>query len=296
MENAVFNITLRRIRKEKGMTQEQLADAVGVSAQAVSKWEMTSFPDAQLLPAIAKCLGVTIDELFGTEKEEQMDIYNQVMQYLREMPEKDRFQEMLKICRAFPLAVCGCDEYQPMPMGVLQSTEWDNYSQVQLESGFMQSRNNGNLPYFLLMPEPVNGYDEVLAYQEKAVRFFEVMAIPNTLRAIYFLMENQDTMFFKASTLAHELKITLENAEEIIHGLRELNLIWEAMLNEGAESGNIYQFRAGCDFLSFLNFTRTLLSRPCSFNYHQCIRETSFFKNKTYIKVNEEAKKFWGDR
>ena len=45
MENT-FNDNLRRIRKEKKITQEQLAEFVGVSPQAVSKWEMNSFPDA----------------------------------------------------------------------------------------------------------------------------------------------------------------------------------------------------------------------------------------------------------
>ena len=67
MENS-FNSSLKRIRKEKAITQEQLADKVGVSPQAVSKWELSSYPDPQLLPAIADYLGVTIDELFGRDR------------------------------------------------------------------------------------------------------------------------------------------------------------------------------------------------------------------------------------
>ena len=53
------------IRKERGLTQEQLARMVGVSAQAVSKWENGGTPDAELLPAIADRLEVTIDSLYG---------------------------------------------------------------------------------------------------------------------------------------------------------------------------------------------------------------------------------------
>ena len=54
-------------RKDKGMTQEDLACIVGVSGQAVSKWENGGMPDAALLPSIASALSVSIDALFGRE-------------------------------------------------------------------------------------------------------------------------------------------------------------------------------------------------------------------------------------
>lgn len=55
-------------RKRLGMTQEQLADRVGVSAQAVSKWENDlSCPDISLLPQLAEIFGITVDELLGKE-------------------------------------------------------------------------------------------------------------------------------------------------------------------------------------------------------------------------------------
>ncbi len=57
-------------RKAKGMKQEELAEALGVSAQAVSKWENdVSCPDIMTLPTLAKILGCTVDELL-TGKEE----------------------------------------------------------------------------------------------------------------------------------------------------------------------------------------------------------------------------------
>ena len=54
------------LRKSKGMTQEQLAQQLGVTAQAVSKWENDlSCPDISILPPLAEALGVTTDELLG---------------------------------------------------------------------------------------------------------------------------------------------------------------------------------------------------------------------------------------
>ncbi len=57
-----------RSRKALGLTQEGLAQKLGVTNQAVSKWESgQSCPDLALLPQIADLFGITIDELFGRE-------------------------------------------------------------------------------------------------------------------------------------------------------------------------------------------------------------------------------------
>ena len=62
MESIGNRIT--KYRKEKGLTQEALAEKLGVSSQAVSKWENdTSCPDISLLPALCRELGITADEL-----------------------------------------------------------------------------------------------------------------------------------------------------------------------------------------------------------------------------------------
>ena len=56
---------IARLRKEKGLTQAELGDILGVSNQAVSKWESgMTMPDVLLLPALADVFGCYIDELF----------------------------------------------------------------------------------------------------------------------------------------------------------------------------------------------------------------------------------------
>ena len=61
---------IAKYRKAKGFTQEELGAKLGVSNQAVSKWESeVSMPDIMLLPEIANALNITLDDLYGIVKE-----------------------------------------------------------------------------------------------------------------------------------------------------------------------------------------------------------------------------------
>ena len=61
---------LLRLRKARGLTQEQLAGQLGVSPQSVSKWEnCQSYPDIELLPHLAEVFSVSIDALLGYRRE-----------------------------------------------------------------------------------------------------------------------------------------------------------------------------------------------------------------------------------
>ena len=71
MEELRMGARIARYRKENGLTQEALAKRLGVTNQAVSKWEGdVCCPDIQLLPALADALGLSLDALFGRETPE----------------------------------------------------------------------------------------------------------------------------------------------------------------------------------------------------------------------------------
>lgn len=64
-------------RKRLGLTQDQLAEQLGVTAQAVSKWENDqSCPDITMLPKLAEIFGITVDALLGCEQLKQEKVYD----------------------------------------------------------------------------------------------------------------------------------------------------------------------------------------------------------------------------
>lgn len=69
--NETIGNRIQKYRKEKGLTQEELAAKLGVSSQAVSKWENdASCPDISLLPQLCRALGITTDELLTGRNDE----------------------------------------------------------------------------------------------------------------------------------------------------------------------------------------------------------------------------------
>lgn len=97
--NETMGNRISRYRREKGLTQEDLASQVGVSSQAVSKWENDlSCPDISLLPSLCRVLGITTDELLtgkGSEVklvplEERKSLEELTLRIYVNSPEGDR--------------------------------------------------------------------------------------------------------------------------------------------------------------------------------------------------------------
>ncbi|MDO4492275.1 MAG: helix-turn-helix transcriptional regulator [Clostridia bacterium] len=64
MKKETFGEMIAKLRKDNGMTQAELADKMGVTDKAVSKWERDlSMPDTASLPRLAEIFGISVDEL-----------------------------------------------------------------------------------------------------------------------------------------------------------------------------------------------------------------------------------------
>lgn len=81
--NIYFSENIKDLRTKRNLTQEKLAEYLGVSFQAISKWERGEcYPDITLLPIISNFFGVTLDELFGINRAEtETKLINMIKKY-----------------------------------------------------------------------------------------------------------------------------------------------------------------------------------------------------------------------
>lgn len=92
---------IKELRKRDSRKQEDLANALGVSPQAVSRWEANGgYPDMELIPSIANYFNVSIDELFGYSKERQVKLQNILEKAEKEIAAQGDMAECVEMLRA----------------------------------------------------------------------------------------------------------------------------------------------------------------------------------------------------
>ena len=187
---------IRELRIRKGITQEKLGQMVGMTAQGVSKWERGASPDAELLPKIADVLGVTIDALFGCEREESLE--QTVTNELSSMESDEAFRRAFGLCWSIEMGLTGKnsikDRFGHEMLDSLED-EYGNefYSRLMFDSGIVTARLSKDMRYFFLMPESEKGAGNYLGKTEELAGIFRILSMKENLRILEYLYRRNNT-------------------------------------------------------------------------------------------------------
>jgi len=126
-----INLQINSLRKKRNITQEKLAEHLGVSVQAVSKWETkNSYPDITLLPDIAEYFEVSIDTLLGLHPitKEPKQLYNEIKAYLSNFTRDTLYSATWNISGILHEALC--------TNGWKSGVNWDSNKNRLLENEY----------------------------------------------------------------------------------------------------------------------------------------------------------------
>ena len=275
-ESMNISETIARLRKEKNVTQEAVAQAVGVSTQAVSKWENGGLPDVELLPAIADYFGVSVDMLFGREISAG-NLEEAITRRFASMPEEDRMELAFQLAWVMERALFRPDakDHDIAAIRAAHKCGTQQYSRITLDSGFTQM-GLAPLSYFLLVPEN----EDFKAKLTDGVDFSELfadLAMPDVLDAFLLLYARPTDKFFTAGLLEKTLGMTAERSEEVMRILSKYGQLWEQELELDDQVMKTYLFSPHPAFPALLIFAREILKKPDYFFYHMGGRQKPYF-------------------
>lgn len=220
----LFRSNLAKRRKALGMTQEQLAARLNVSAQAVSKWENSSYPDCELLPKIASALNTSLDTLFGIRiKDPELDMEQLVNDEMRSTPPEKRSELFMKLMYS---ALCACNPSTDTVGRLRESYENETFSQLKTNTELAIARLNPDLRYFCFMEVPEKGINTFFGDTTNMVRLFHTLADQDAIRIISFLGARSRNKMVSVETLSEKLDIPREKVQTIIDRLDRLGMVW----------------------------------------------------------------------
>lgn len=220
MTTIKINEQIAFLRKQKGLTQEDLANALGVTNQAVSKWESAQCcPDIQLLPDIARLFDVSIDELLGQKATGGLgDICLKIKDYFSALPERASFENAYRIA-ALLHEVASTDGYkkripwQEKDYSVEDVSSW-GFSVCSEPEGSTGRKNNSI--FFSLGKGCVPPNGSQLRDLRLTLEQFSDISVLKVLYALYALTLSDFDLYVTVDEIAHEARLKIGEVENAL--------------------------------------------------------------------------------
>ncbi len=217
--------TIAALRKEKAVTQEALAAYIGVSAQAVSKWEKGGAPDCALLPLIADFFGVSIDFLFGRTPTDYSSFDSALTKKIISTPWEEKLNLLYSLCWTMQIALFGhsSEEYSyeslrtPDDSGNIENSEFHG------GRGYTMVNFGNRLPYFLLLPE-TPAFSSFQTNSDEFCAFFKALSDKVVFDTLVLLMRLPEGKF-TAQGLGKKLKIDETKMNDVLSILTGYHLL-----------------------------------------------------------------------
>lgn len=289
MAKSVLGEYIAKYRKEARMTQEELGRTVGVSTQAVSRWECGGTPDVELLPMIADCLHVSIDALYGRAGGEALDVKELVYQKIKNAPQEKCMDLLLDHVWYMQQAaqINYMPEFAPafemMPLGAMNRSGEENPGLVPdslmlcddrscMLHGMVQDKR-----FAAILSQPEGGFEAGLKRSEEYVKLFRLLSKPHYLDMLININMRKPKEYFTVRSAAARIGVTEAEAKEILEELYHYMMLERMEVSDEQGMVEIYNLSADVNLVVFLFFCETLMRSEGSMHMNADIRQTPMF-------------------
>lgn len=274
-------------RKAKGYTQEQLGGLLGVSGQAVSKWENGGVPDTYLLPMISKALGVSIDALFDIEKrisdfsQEEMldDLFDFCIQKIHNKEKGfDIFRFLFETVWTLQVAYLGNETRLSLCDVTLKNRGNPQItSQIINDSGTTYLSLVEDFPFYCAVYDTPEISKKIMSEQNFG-EFFSLLASDDGLKAVIFTQTSTESSQYTAEMMAKKIGISLDRFLEIEPLLVKYGLLNEDSLMLNDSVIKVYHKWSNPEIRPLLIMAYQFINaRQCYYNF-TCNRTKPYFE------------------
>lgn len=260
---SILGKKIKEYRTMKGITQEELGSLVGVTTQAVSKWERGGTPDAELLPDIARVLGVSIDTLFGIRSSEESRLEDLIIEEVSLLDNDKKFERAMALCYAVTIGLIGMNSFKNKAASEMIEKVDDElghefYSTLLLDEGIIRARLSKNGRYYFMMPEPQGGYQFLIEDVEALSKTLRLLADQDVLKIIIFMYQRVRNKQVSAQLIAENVGISQEKVEEIMSKFCEMEFAYCSEVETPDGEFKAYFLHKEATVLPLLCFVREL--------------------------------------
>lgn len=268
---------IKQFRLERKLTQEQLATKLGISSQAVSKWETSEiYPDGSMLIPLSQALGVSLDRLFGNEIFTIEDISLRIKNLLQATPAKDRLHLVRNLCWQIEKGLFNCrcpieQFYFP------DELNWKTASSYHLSDYGFTHISNGTTPFFAVFPEYGDNLTQAINDGEEVRKIFAAISLPEVMRATLWIHRKEEEFVFEPALLGKECGLTDEALHIVLEHLYQLYLVQKLDVELDGEPRVLYSTQPSHKVMALFILAREV-------NYRRGYSWMSHHRSKPYLK------------
>lgn len=272
-----IGLKIKELRNQNNVTQDNLAKAVGISTQAVSKWENGGLPDIELLPSIAKYFNVTIDFLFDIPSNNLENTEENLMNYILNFPsQKERLYTLMELCWIIVNNIPGKSNEGLRTLKDIYDRHKLSHMEVNLNSGIALMRIAKEDTFFFVAPKPEKDYNYLLTYKDLCINAFKILSNKDTFDTLIFL-NSRENINFTSNLLINEFSLDYDRAEEIINELKSLNFIKTTELEIDDKILKTYSLKKNPALIGLLAFIDLIVKRPNLYNCYYGNDDIKYF-------------------